>query len=53
MAIPIGKQTNHVVEASATLYGLYYAKILNMEKVWLEGDSLNIVNFLNKVTLHS
>ena len=49
MAIPIGVQTNHIEEASATLYGLSLAKSLNLSKVWLEGDSLNIVKFLNKV----
>lgn len=32
MEIPIGEKTNHVVEASAALYGLLYAKSLNMEK---------------------
>ena len=50
MAIPIGIQTNHVVEASVALYGLIYAKSLNLKKVWLEGDSLDIINFLNKIT---
>jgi ribonuclease HI len=50
MAIPIGFQTNHIAEASATLYGLSYAKSLDLTKVWLEGDSLNIINCLNMVT---
>lgn len=49
MAIPIGEQTNHVAEASAALYGLSYAKSMNLDKIWLEGDSLNIINCLNKV----
>lgn len=50
MTIPIGVQTNHVVEASAALYGLSHGNFLNLNKIWLEGDSLNIINFLNKVT---
>ena len=36
MAIPIGIQTNHVVEANANLYGLIYAKRLNLNKLWLD-----------------
>ena len=50
MAIPIGVQTNHVVEASTALYGLSHPKSLNLNKIWLEGDSLNIINCLNKVS---
>ena len=53
MEIPIGNQTNHIMEASAPLYGLLYAKSMNIEKIWLEGDSLNIINYLNKVTTPS
>ena len=49
MAIPLGCQTNHVVEASTALYGLMYAKDLNLFNVWIEGDSLNIINFLKKI----
>lgn len=44
--IPLGCQTNHVVEASTTLYGLIYAKDLNLKNIWIEGDSLNIINCL-------
>ena len=50
MAIPIGSQTNHMAKACATLHGLIYAKSLNLMKVWMEGDSLNIINCLNKIT---
>ena len=46
MAILIGEQTNHVAEASTDLNGLLYAKSMNMEKIWLEGDFLNIINCL-------
>ena len=53
LAIPIGNQTNHVVEASATLHGLIFAKKLNMNNIWLQRDSLNIINFLNKKTIPS
>ena len=47
MAIPIRVKTNHVVEAGVALYGLSHAKGLNLNKIWLEGDSLNIINCLN------
>ena len=50
MAIPISVQTNHGAEASVTLYGLSHAKSLNLNKIWFERDSLNIINCLNKVT---
>ena len=53
MAIPIGAQTNHVTEASAALYGLNYAKSLNLNKIWLEGYSLNIIICTKKVTIPS
>ena len=53
LAIPLGFQTNHVVEASTALHGLLYAKKLNLNKIWLEGDSLNIINCLNKNTIAS
>ena len=49
MAIPLGCQTNHVAEASAALYGLMYAKDLNLANIWIEGDSLNIINCLKKI----
>ena len=46
MAIPLGCQSNHVTKASATLYGLMLAKDLNLVNIWIEGDSLNIINCL-------
>lgn len=49
MAIPLGCQTNHVVEASTTLYGLIYAKDLNLKNIWIEEDSLNITNCFKKI----
>ena len=53
MAIPIGIHSNHVAEACAALHGLIYAKKMNMRKIWVEGDSLNIINCLNKITIPS
>ena len=44
MAIPIGEQTNHVVEASVALHDLIFVKSMNLKKIWLKGDSLNIIN---------
>ena len=46
MAIPIGIQTNHVVEKNDAHYRLIYEKSLNLNSIWLEGDSLNIINCL-------
>lgn len=50
MAIPIGEQMNHGMEVSTTLYGLDHAKSMNLDNIWIEGDSLNIINHLNKVS---
>ena len=50
MAIPIGNQNNHMDKACAALHGLIYAKTMNLRKVWVEGNSLNIINCLNKIT---
>lgn len=49
MAIPLGCQTNHVAEASTALYGLTCAKDMNLKNIWIEGDSLNIINCLKKI----
>lgn len=50
LAIPIGSQTNQVSKAFVSLHVLIYSKSLNLMKVWVEGDSLNIINCLNKIT---
>ncbi|XP_057840465.1 uncharacterized protein LOC131050280 [Cryptomeria japonica] len=47
MALPLGTQSNHCVEASAAHIGLHMAKREGFTKVWLESDSLNIVNCLS------
>lgn len=46
--IPIGNQTNHVAEAMAPYHRMVLAKEANCTRVWCEGDSLNIINYLNK-----
>lgn len=51
--IPIGSQTNHVAEPMATYHGMVLAKESNCTRVWCKGDSLNIINYLNKVFLPS
>ena len=33
LAISIGTQTNHIVEASAALHGLLYAKKFNLKRI--------------------
>lgn len=51
--IPIGSQTNHVAEAIASYHGLVLDKEANCTKIWFEGNSLNIINYLNNVFLPS
>ena len=45
---PLGNQTNHFVEASAALHTVKLALIVGVDNLWLEGDSLNIINCLNE-----
>ena len=47
IAVPIGHSNSHIAEATATLYTLKLAIDLGYPKLWLEGDSLNIINILN------
>ena len=47
MAIPIGHSSSHKDEAIATLYTMRMAMETGYRNLWLEGDSLNIVNMLN------
>ena len=45
--VPIGNSNSHIDEATATLYTMKLATDLGCLKLWLEGDSLNIINMLN------
>ena len=47
IAIPIGKSNSHIAEATAALYNIKLVVELGYSKLWLEGDSLNIINTLN------
>ncbi len=47
IAIPIGRTNSHIAEATTTLYTMKIAVDLGCPNLWLEGDSLNIVNILN------
>jgi ribonuclease HI len=47
IAIPIGHSNSHIAEATAALYTMRIAVELGCPNLWLEGDSLNIVNILN------
>lgn len=47
IAIPIGQTNSHIAEATATLYTMRIVVDLGCPNLWLEGDSLNIVNILN------
>jgi len=48
IAIPIGISTSHKVEAMKTLYTMRLAMESSYHNLWMEGDSLNIINILNK-----
>ena len=47
IAIPIGIINSHIVEATVALYTIKLPIDLVYSKLWLEGDSLNIINTLN------
>lgn len=46
VALTLEIQTNHVIEAMAALQTTKIAKEKGVTKLWLEGDSLNIINYL-------
>ena len=47
IAVPIGHSNSHIAEATAALYTMKLAVDLGYSKLWLEGDSFNIINTLN------
>ena len=47
IAIPIGISNSHIAEATAALYTMRLAVETGHSHLWLEGDSLNIINILN------
>ena len=47
ISIPIGISNSHKVEATATLYTMRLVVETNFWYLWMERDSLNIVNMLN------
>lgn len=49
-ASPFGTQNNHVAEAMAMLKSLQLAQEFKFKKVWLEGDSLNIIQVLKGIS---
>lgn len=49
-ATPLGKQKNHMEEAMGAYLGFKLAKSMNFNKIWLEGDSMNIINCLKGYT---
>ena len=50
IAIPIGILTSHRAEATAALYTMKLAVETGSRYLWLEGDSLIIINMLNEKT---
>lgn len=51
IAIPIGKSTDHKAEAMIALFTMRMAAKSSFQNIWLEGDSLNIINMLNNKSL--
>ena len=50
ISLPLGHQTNHLAEASATRHVVKLALALGIDNLWLEGDSLNIINCILGIT---
>ena len=50
IAIPIGISTSHRAEAIIALYTMRLAVKTGNKCLWMEGDSLNIINMLNDKT---
>lgn len=50
LSLPLGHQTNHFAEASTTRQIVKLALASGVESLWLEGDSLNIINCINGLT---
>lgn len=48
--LPLGIQTNHFAEASVACQVVKLAFELGITKLWLEGDSNNIINCINCIT---
>lgn len=46
--LPLGTRTNHYAEVAATYHGLKMAHLKGYKKVWLEWESLNIINNMKK-----
>ena len=44
---PFGSQTNHYVEAIVARQTIKLAKEMGVNFLWLEGDSKNIIDYLN------
>lgn len=49
-ASPLGTQTNHLAEARATCSVVKLAFEAGVSKLWLEGDSKNIINNINGIS---
>ena len=49
LSYPIRNQTNHFAEASAAYHIVKLAVKVGINNLWLEGDSLNIINCLKGV----
>ena len=53
ISFPLGHQTNHLAEANATRHIVKSALAFGIEHLWLERDSLNIINCILGITTPS
>lgn len=51
ITVPLGMQTNHFSEVFAAHQTNKLAKEIGVRNLWLEGDSKNIINYLNEKNL--
>ena len=51
IAIPIGKSTSHKAKPMTALFNMRMDVESGFQNLWLEGDSLNIINMLNNKSL--
>ena len=51
IVIPIGHSTSHIAKVMVTLYTVKLAMDSGYRKLWLEGDSLNIINMINNKSM--
>lgn len=51
ISIPISKSTSHKAKAMTALFTMRIIVESGFQNLWLEGDSLNIINMLNNKSM--